>query len=341
MRKRILVPIILFLLIFGALSVTNANVFDLRMGKNSEDRQFSVTFDNLPHLYCCSPLSYGYSGIYVGDTLTISGRINNGGNLTIMFPSGKKIVIEETLVSSSGSNPETLFKKEITFDEEGTYKVNDAETFEVCYRAIPVQPCVLLKDIIGERKANDEYTTTFTNWNDAIAIEDGTSANVNLLIVDKNGNPLPDLYANKFKTDKSGIARIKVDSNEINAYGDVKVVKYEKFVFDMKGHLTYASGSIKNIDTLEENKVLFVNPSSFLSFFARAPLASFLTIKDNYIYFMPLDIAYPSAIKNLDGSVYVEIKPLLGVINLNGILGSSVQYYSDRTEIFIAVSNAP
>jgi hypothetical protein len=333
--------VIICVLFLSTLSVTNANIFDLRTGKNTEYRQFSVTFDNLPHLYCCSPLSYGYSGIYVGDTIIISGRINNGGNLTITFPSGKKAVIEGTSVLSDGSNPEIIFKKEITFNEEGICKVNNSETFEVCYRAVPVRPCILLKDIIGERKANDEYTKTFTNWNNAVAVEEGTSKYVNLLIVDKNGDPLPYLSANKFKTDKYGIARIKVDSNEINAYGDVKVVKYEKFIFDTKGNLQYASGGIKNIDALEENGVLFINPSSFLSFFVRAPLASFLTIKDNYIYSQPLDTAYPTAVKDLDGKVYVEIGPILGTINLDDILGSSIQYYSDRTEIFIAVSNAP
>ena len=74
----------------------NARMFDLRTNKASKGNG-EIFFDNLPHL-----AKDGYSGIYVGDTVKISGRSLGGKEFKIVFPSGKSITnVYQKLIGSN------------------------------------------------------------------------------------------------------------------------------------------------------------------------------------------------------------------------------------------------
>ena len=182
--KKLLAAILLVCVVFTAIGLANARVCDFRTHKNRPSVS-GLSIDNLPHLYYCSTGEYSYSGIFIGDTVKVSGTVKGlQKSIDVVFPSGKKISIPVL---------NHYFEKTITFNEEGQYKIND-EPFEVDYRAIILLPTKTAKDILHyERAANDEYTKTFVNWNDACVAEEGKSSVAHLLIVNKNGNPIPNL----------------------------------------------------------------------------------------------------------------------------------------------------
>lgn len=223
--KKFIVAALLICVIFTAIGLANARVFDFRTHKNRPSLS-GLSVDNLPHLYCCSAGEYGYSGIFVGDTVKVSGIVKElQKSVDVEFPSGKRISIP---VSNH------YFEKVITFNEDGQYKIN-GEPFEVDYRAIILPPTKTAKDILHyERASNDEYTKTFVNWNDVCVAEEGKSSVAHLLIVDKNGNPIPNLKGRKFTTDKYGTTEVPFSSRAITVYGNIKAVVYDKVVFDEK-----------------------------------------------------------------------------------------------------------
>ncbi len=333
MKKTLAVFAVLcmFVLVF---SVAEGRVFDLRTHKNTPVIT-SVKFDNLPRIGCCSTAQYAYSGIFVGDTVNVSGR-KTGVNpfVSIRFPSGKVVRI---LVRNG------YFAKKITFDEEGDYVVNGKFHFKVCYRAIPVSPTLLVKDIIGtELPRNDEYTLTSVNWNDACLAENGKYATARLLIVDKNGNPLPNLKTKKFVTDEYGIAEVPFSSKDVNIYGNIKAAKYDKIVFDNKGNLVYSWRKGVEIGAFFKNGTLYIDAKQLVLYaFPDFPLL-FSELKFGKNYIGLYDLYLPAEILKKNGEVYVNVESLMSVLNRKSVsvLGMSVKYYTDRVEIYIIRDNA-
>lgn len=319
-----------FVMIF---SVAEGRVFDLRTHKNTPVIT-SVKFDNLPRIGCCSAAQYAYSGIFVGDTVNVSGR-KVGANpfISIKFPSGKTVRI----LAKNG-----YFAKKITFDEEGEYVVSGGFRFKVCYRAIPLPPTLLVKDIIGtELPRNDEYAMTSVNWNDACLAEDGKDATARLLITDKNGNPLPNLKTKKFVTDKYGITEVPFSSKDVNIYGDVKAAKYDKIVFDNKGNLVYSSKKTAKIGAFFKDGTLYIDTKQLLQYaFPDFPVL-FSDIKFGKDYIGLYDLYLPAEIIEKNGEVYVNAESLMSVLNQKSVsvLGMSVRYYVDRVEVYIIRSS--
>jgi len=357
MKRRIFGVIIILLFLSTALPFAEGRIFDFRTHKNLSS-PLGITFDNVPHLYE-SPRgnAYGYSGLFVGDTVKVSGVVVSETALEIIFPSGKIVKIP---VSNN------YFEKEITFNEEGEYTVRfspsggapvSEHNFSVCYRAIPILPTVLIKDILnGVSEANDETRLKFVNWNDACVTEEGKGGTAFLLIVDKNGNPLTDLKGKYFTTDKYGIATIPFSSSDVNIYGNIKAAKYDKVVFDKKGTLIYSSKPEK-IKTILQDKTLYLNEKQFFSYvFPEARKAgkdipiitdfsldfSDVGIADNYISESITNIAIPAKVIRKDNDTYVNAESLLTLIGYRhtsdvyfGIFGTSIRYYPDRIEIYI------
>ncbi len=358
MKRRIFGVIIILLFLSTTLSFAEGRVFDFRTHKNRFS-PLGITFDNVPHLYE-SPRgdAYGYSGLFVGDTVKVSGAVNSLETaVEIIFPSGKTVKIPSL---------NNYFEKEITFNEEGKYTVKlsslgggpvTEENFSVCYRAIPIPPTILVKDILkGISEANDETRLKFVNWNDACVTEEGKGGTASLLIVDKNGNPLANLKGKYFTTDKYGIAKIPFSSSDINIYGNIKAVNYDKIVFDRKGNLIYSSKQEK-IGTILQENIIYLNKKEFFSYVfpeaAKAgkdiPIITDYTydptnveIADNFIYEPRTNIAIPAKFIRKDNKTYVNAESLLVLIGYRyssdadfGILGTSIRYYPDRIEIYI------
>jgi len=356
-KRRIFGVIIILLFLSTALPFAEGRIFDFRTHKNLSS-PLGITFDNVPHLYE-SPRgnAYGYSGLFVGDTVKVSGVVVSETPLEIIFPSGKTVKIP---VSNN------YFEKEITFDEEGKYKVRFTPSggvpiieynFSVCFKAIPILPTKLVKDILnGVSEANDETGLKFVNWNDACVREEGKGGTAFLLIVDNNGNPLTDLKGKYFTTDKYGIATILFSSSDVNIYGNIKAAKYDKLVFDRKGNLVYSTKPEK-IEAILQDNTLYLNEKQFFSYvFPEARKVgkditiitdfsldfSDVGIADNYISESITNIAIPAKVIKKDNDTYVNAESLLVLIGYRhtsdayfGILGTSIRYYPDRIEIYI------
>ncbi|MGC8721757.1 MAG: hypothetical protein ACP5SB_04175 [Caldisericaceae bacterium] len=333
MSKRIFASFIIFILVLSAVAVTRARIFDLRTGKPLQDNE-TISLDNLPYLE-----DGAYSGIYVGDSVDISGRTKDGMDVKITFPSGKVVVLP-IVDSSSG-----FFKKTVTFIEEGTYKIEPiGKDFEVCYRIIPLK-ATFLKDIVGEKVGNDDYGKNFVDWNDAVAIEESNPSHssplflLSFLAVDKNGTPIANLKGKKFTTDLYGIGAIPIDPNSPTIYGDIKVVYYDKFTFDKDGHFSYSSNGIKLNDGLMDNAMLFIDARNFVDSLLKLGSSDVCTIGDDYIQIKDYT-AYPAIVKERGATKYVNAESVLASINtrLLGILGTAIEYYNDKTVLFVVFS---
>ena len=327
LKKILLLFTFILLIIF--LGNAQANVFDLRTNKHIIPAFFPVEFDNLPYLYCCSAALYGYSGIFTGDTIMVSGRTAES-DVKIKFPSGKYIAIPV----KNG-----YFEQEVTFDEEGDYEVNGEEYFQVLFCAIPVPPTPIFKDIFNSQGSS--YPVTFGYWDNAILVEEGKTTEAYLLLVDKDGNPLVNYSTKSFKTDEKGIAKITVNANDnINIYGPVKKIKYVKLVFDKNGKLTYSSkkGSIRA--TFVNDKLL-VNPDDLTKVVYDFTFKEDFEVGENYIY-SPIDeIAYPAYVARLDNTTYVEAAPLIEILSHRYISYIYVNSSNSGVEIYIGIDEIP
>ncbi len=337
MIKKFLLGLCILVFVFAVFASTNARMFDLRTNK-APKKSSKVSFDNLHNL-----MEGGYSGIYVGDTVKISGETNGYREVKIVFPSGKSVTLQ---VKGKAKN---YFEKTITFDEEGTYKVMPLnKTFEVCYRVKALPPVTFLRDIVGERIANDDYDKTFINWNNAIALETGDSLRrplpvFSIIVFDKNGNPIPDLTAKKFKTNKLGIAEITGGLNSSTIYGDLRSVRYKKFVYDSTGKFVYGSTSKKLKDGFMEKDTgrLLIDAKDFLDALSLPSVNSNdLTIGDTYVKFGN-GTAYPAIVKGKNNVKYVNAESVLASIDTrsSGILGTAIEYHSNKTIVYVAFSN--
>jgi len=336
MIKKFLLGLCVLVFVFGVFVSASARMFDLRTNKVPKENN-EVVFDNLPNLE-----EDGYSGIYVGDTVKISGETLEGKEVKIVFPSGKNVTLQVI------DKVKNYFEKTITFDEEGTYKIEPLnKTFEVCYRAKILPPVTLLKDIVGERTANDDYDKTFINWNNAIAVEVGDLVRRSLpifsiIVIDKNGNPIPNLAAKKFRTNELGIARIPGGLNSSIIYGDVKCVQYKKFMFDKTGRFVYDSDmkELKDGFMDKNNGKLFIDAKEFLDVLSLPSInSSDLTISDTYIMFGN-GTAYPAIVREKNGVKYVNAESVLASIDTPslGILGTAIEYHIDKTIVYVAPS---
>ncbi len=335
MNKKVLVSLLVTIFIFSIFAVAKARMFDVRTDKISKEGA-EISFDNLPHLQ-----ENAYSGIYVGDSVKISGRSVNGREVKIVFPSGKSITL--TIIDTT----KNYFEKTITFDEEGTYKIEPMKDkcFEVCYRAISLN-AIFLKDIVGERVTNDDYDKNFVNWNNAVASSLGMSVllgeplpTFSLLITDSNGNPLPNLKANKFTTNESGIATIAGNPDDSIIYGGVRIIRYKKFIFDKDGHFIYCSSGQKLNDGFFDNGKLFIDAKNFISNNFSVDYANDITMADNYIMFRN-GVAYPAIVKDKNSVKYVNAESVLASINTRslGIMGTAIEYGNDKTILYVALS---
>lgn len=327
--------------IFSIFAVADARVFDLRTDKTPKEGA-EISFDNLPHLE-----ENAYSGIYVGDSIKISGRSVNGKEVKLIFPSGK--IISLPIVDKSKNYPETslgqVFEKTITFNEEGTYKIEPTDKcFEVCYRAVPLN-VAFLKDIVGERVTNDDYDKNFVNWNNAIALPQygsirGMLPIFSLLIIDSKGNPIPNLKAKKFTTNESGIAAIAVNPDDSVIYGDIRVVRYKKFIFDKEGHFIYGSSGQKLNDGFLDNGRLFIDVKDFVGTIFSVNYTNDITMAGNYIMFRN-GVAYPAIVKSKDNIKYVNAESVLASFDMRslGIMGTAIEYYNDKTILYVALSS--
>ena len=315
--KKLILVLLAIILAAGALSVANGNVFDLRTEKGKEYYTFN-TFSNLPHLYCRGSASYGYSGIYVGDVVTVTGYTNEK-EVSIKFPSGKTVNIPVI---------NHRFKKTIIFSEEGVYKTNKGN-FEVCYHAVPIKPTLMVKDIVGARAENDERDTTFVDWNNAVLTEKGKDSIAYLLITDKNGRPIPNLKGKYFTTNKYGIAKMKVASNKTNLYGNVKIAHYVKLNFDDKR--SFQDGH------------LFVNPQELLSIFKQMDGEQItITVGAHSIMDNSTKKAYPAIVKMINGKKYVNAEAALAYMtDHSGIVGTGINYGKDSATVYIVYRIVP
>ncbi len=334
MNKKFLVSLLVVIFIFSIFAVANARVFDLRTNKVLKENT-EISFDNLPCI-----LENAYSGIYVGDSVKISGKSINVKQVEIIFPSGKTITLP--IVDTT----KNYFEKTITFDEEGIYKIDPTgKNFEVCYRAIPLD-VAFLKDIVGERVTNDDYDKNFINWNNAVALVEnnlmrGALPIFSLVILDENGNPIPNLKAKKFTTDGYSIATIAGNPDNSIIYGDVRAVPYEKFILDKDGHFTYGSNGKKLNDGFMDGGRLFIDAKNFVSNIFSKDSSKDATIADNYIMFRNSTV-YPAIAKDKNGIKYVNAESVLASIDMRslGILGTAIEYYNDKTILYVALSSA-
>ncbi len=362
MKRKVVWGITVMLLLSITFSLAEGKVFDLRTHKNLSS-PIGIAFDNVPHLYeSHQGKKYGYSGIFVGDSIKVSGETEKDANIEIVFPSGKIVKI----TPSDG-----YFEKEITFDEEGNYSVKlvsknsgkqlNEESFNVSYRAIPIAPTLQVKDIInGMLRTNDWSARESINWNHACAAEDGKNGTAHLLIVKSNGEPLANFKGKQFTTDKFGIAKIPFSSKSIKIYGDIRAVRYDKLVFDRNGKLIYSSVPQK-IDAFVNEKTFYLNEKEFFSYVFKEAAKnekdimiennsgvkfSNVEIGKNYIFEPVSKVAIPAKITEKNGQTYVNAESLLALISYPpsedfnfGIAGTSMRYYPDRIEIYIIERN--
>jgi hypothetical protein len=87
---------------------------------------YSVIFDGKPIIdVCCSPAAIAYSGVFVGEKLTVSG-ITTHKEFYIQYSSGKCIKINTKLYKDNWRS----FSKEVFFNEMGQYKILDEDKKE-------------------------------------------------------------------------------------------------------------------------------------------------------------------------------------------------------------------
>jgi len=328
--KRWLLVLCVVALTFSMLINVNARLVDLRTNKTPE-ADVEVFFDNLPNLN-----DGAYSGIYVGDVVKISGKNSGGADLKIVFPSGVNVDLPITNKTINS------FDKTIVFDEEGIYQILPInKTFEVCYRVKVIPPVKLLKNIVGERPSNDDYDKTFINYNNAVAIEKVDMVpSVSFVVLDKNGNPIPNLVAKKFKTNEFGIATIPIDQNSSAIYGDLRCVQYKRFAFDRTGHFIHTSNEKKLKDGFVDNGHLFIDAKEFLAALSISSVdANKFEIGDKYVMYENRP-AFPAIISEKDGVKYVDAESVLTSIDTRtlGIFGTAIDYQSDNIVIYVACS---
>ncbi len=310
--------------------ITEGRVFDLRTNKTFNVAVSPVQVDNLPHLYCCSSAAYAYSGIFVGQTVLVSGNFQGEKSLKIVFPSGKT----ETLDVKNG-----FFEKEITFDEEGTY-LTGSDSFDVVYKAIPIPPTLVYRDIFDVKPERDQYSGAFVDWNDAILVEIGKSVDAYFLVVDAQGNPISDLNAQAFMTDPDGIAKISIDFNaSYNVYGPVKKLNFVKIVFDKNGNLTYTSQN-KKLKSMLNNGNIFVSMEDFVNFsiseFESEIFKKSVELGDGFVYIKDRNTAFPVESYKVNGDTFIDLKSFMKVIE-SFTFGTIIKYFPDRTEFYIAI----
>lgn len=335
MNKKVLSIFLVLIFVFVSFAVSEARMFDQRSGKIFKSGE-EITFDNLPHL-----ADFAYSGIYVEDTVKISGVSKNANDVKIIFPGGKTITLP--IVDKT----KNYFEKVITFNDEGTYKIDPLnESFEVCYRAIPIN-ATFLKDIVSERISNDDSDKNFVNWNNAIALEEYEPSTwshavpiFSFLIIDSIDDPIPNLKGKRFVTDESGIATIPANPINPIVYGDIRVVGYKKFVFDKDGQFEYNPWSKKLKNGFVSDRKLFIDVKDFIRNVLGENYTNDITMGDKFIMFKN-GIAYPAIIKNKDNSVFVNAESVLVSINNRslGIMGTAIEYYGDRIVLYVAYSS--
>ncbi len=173
----------------------------------------SVDFTSpVPVIRCCSAAATTYSGIYVGETVTLKGYTRqNIDAFYVVFPSGKKT--EVNTVKGNCDECANYFEKTITFDEPGTYKLENKESsnsnetlykrFCVFYRAKPVTHVTTVKELFPFLK---DY------MKDAIVVIEGEKETVKLLITDANGKIMRNTLIGEYglKTDKNGIVTLSL-----------------------------------------------------------------------------------------------------------------------------------
>lgn len=329
-KVKIIFVFVLVAIIISGFTAARGRVFDVRTNKIYNPGVFPVQIDNLPHLYCCSQAAYAYSGIFVGQNITVSGSIQDSSSVDIAFPSGKTESIEVK---------DGYFKKNILFDEEGTYSIVGT-SFEVVYRAIPLSPTPIYTDIFGLRPQIDVYNGSFVDWNKSILVEKGKSTNLFLLVLDAQSNPIPFLNTQIIHTNADGITGLSIASSDsFNIYGPIKKVDYVKIVFDKNGKQIYASENKKVKSILNDDKT-FVSIDNFTSFalsqFGQDTFKQNVEIGDGYIYLKSLNSAFPVESYEVNQETYVDLESFIRVIN-DLTYGTSIRYYPDRTEYYIAI----
>jgi hypothetical protein len=330
LKLKIISVFILVAMIISGFTITSGRVFDIRTNKTYNPGVFPVQIDNLPHLYCCSQAAYAYSGIFVEQNITVSGSVENSSSVDIAFPSGK---IESIEVKNG------YFKKNILFDEEGTYSIADT-SFEVVYRATPLSPTSVYTEIFGLRPQIDVYSGSFVDWNDSILVEKGKSVNLFLLLLDGQGNPIPNLNTRTMNTNADGVASLSVASTDsFNVYGPVKKVDYVKIAFDKNGKQIYASENKKVKSILNDDKI-FVSIDDFtrfaLSQFGQDTFKQNVEIGDGYIYLKGLNTAFPVESYEVNQETYADLESFIRAIDCL-TYGTSIRYYPDRTEYYVAI----
>ena len=164
---------------------------------------YSVIFDGKPVIdVCCSPAAIAYSGVFVGDKITVSG-ITTHKEFYIQYPSGKCIKINTKPYKGNWKR----FSKEVLFNEMGQYKMLDEnkkgfDGFDVLYKVILLPPTKAVSDLFG--------TQCSPRMSDAVAIKAGADNIVKLLITDANGTPAINkpIGAYNAKTDGRGIVTL-------------------------------------------------------------------------------------------------------------------------------------
>lgn len=227
----------------------------IRDFKSENMNSYTLNFDSLPVIdVCCSPAQVAYSGIFVGDEITISGGTTYS-DFYFLYPSGKevKFTAEET-------GDYKRFSKVVKFDEAGNYKIldndgNSFDQFDVLYKVILLSPAKSVWELFGTEGYNglNDYDVT-QKTNNAVAIPSGEEIGLKLFVTDSQGNPIINKPIGKYgaKTDERGVVTLKVRGKSNNGYGEVYVNGeaqhviiyadllgwiYDRAVFDKTGKL--------------------------------------------------------------------------------------------------------
>ena len=254
-----------------------------------------IRFTDKPAIYTFGgTLNLTYSGIYLNDTVKISGYTVLD-SFDIVFPSEKSVHIDTEKTNSkyypqtTGSGTQDIyireFSKTITFDEIGEYKIFSngkivtptvggyvEYKFKVLYKAKLIDALTL-----GKLDGNPAHENT-------LLLKDGEDIAVKLMLTDAKGNIARNKSISLYnlKTDENGIVSIKIEGKNkyespFVVYGDILCWVCDYTAFDKDGNLIESRFTATN----NKGELVYVTPET-------VPSKTSIIIENGHIY-MPFD----------------------------------------------------
>jgi len=245
-----------------------------------------ICFDDRPEIDLRGPNIAGFAGIYLNETVRVSG-ITPLESFDLIFPSGKKIHFntEKANIKYDDGKYVRKFSKMVTFNEMGEYKILAGGRvvtpgtggyreykFKVLYKA-KILNMPTLGDLNG-----------ITADKRTIIVPIGKTIHLKLLMEDAKGNIARNkpIGLNNLKTDKNGIVTIEVKSTQ---YGVTPFVIYNDILgydacfttFDKSGNLIDA----RFVEVNQKGQLVYTLPDYI-------PRKTAVQIENGHI-FMPFD----------------------------------------------------